>query len=252
MSFGSLLQAEEPSPVEVFNDAGPSRFVIVCDHAGRRLPQRLGTLGLAPELLDTHIAWDIGARGVALELGRLLDATVFLQRYSRLAIDCNRPLAAADSIARTSGGFSIAGNQGLTRADAQARAREIFEPYHSAIAASLAGRARYVLISIHSFTPELLGDVRPFHAGVLYEQDTRLAAPLLARLRQEPGLVIGDNQPYAASAQTDYAIIEYGEKRGAPYVELEVRQDLVSDAVGQRAWAERFARLLIACLPSVG
>ncbi|HXK19933.1 MAG TPA: N-formylglutamate amidohydrolase, partial [Polyangiaceae bacterium] len=161
-----------------------------------------------------------------------------------LVIDCNRPLSAPDSIPVNSGGIPIPGNEQLTPAQADARAQAIFGPYHARISALLARRTRYVLVTVHSFTPELYGEKRPFHAGVLYERDKRLATPMLSLLRQEPGLVVGDNEPYSASAATDYAIIEHGERRGAPYVELEVRQDLVTDDAGQSQWAERFARLL--------
>ena len=240
----ALLAPDESSPVEVVNADASAPFVLVCDHAGRALPRSLGTLGLSADELQAHIAWDIGAAGVARQLAAELEATLLLQRYSRLAIDCNRPLSAPDSIPVSSGGIAIPGNVGLSRAQSDERARAIFQPYHAAISSALEQRARYVLVSIHSFTPELFGVRRPLHAGVLYERDARLAAPLLDLLRQEPGLLVGDNQPYAASGATDYAIIEYGEKRGAPYVELEVRQDLVADDAGQRLWAARFARLL--------
>jgi predicted N-formylglutamate amidohydrolase len=239
-----LLEPDEPSPVELVGEDRSGPFVILCDHASRRLPRALGTLGLTQSELQTHIAWDIGAAGVARQLAQLLDAPLFLQSYSRLVIDCNRPLSAPDSIPTTSGGISIPGNERVTPAQAEARAQAIFGPYHSRISALLATRPRYFLVTLHSFTPELYGERRPFHAGVLYERDTRLAAPLLSLLRGEPGLVVGDNEPYRASAATDYAIIEHGERRRAPYVELEVRQDLVADAAGQTLWAERFARLL--------
>jgi len=244
MSHASLLEPDEPSPVEVYNATGRSPFVVVCDHAGHELPRALGTLGVPEEARLSHIAWDIGAAGVARRLGRELDAPVFLQRYSRLAIDCNRPLSARDSIPETSGGVAIPGNRALSRAAAEARAESIFGPYHSRISETLAHRSRYVLIAMHSFTPELFGVRRSFHAGVLYERDARLAAPLLALLREESGLIVGDNEPYAASAATDYAIIEHGERRGAPYVELEVRQDLVADEAGQEIWAKRLSRLI--------
>jgi predicted N-formylglutamate amidohydrolase len=239
-----LLEPDEPSAVEAVGEERSSAFVVVCDHAGRALPRALGTLGLSSTELETHIAWDIGAAGVARHLARELDAPLFLQRYSRLVIDCNRPLTAADSIPTQSGGTSIPGNQQLTAEHAEARARAVFGPYHERISGLLARRPRYVLISMHTFTPELFGVRRPFHTGVLYERDARLATPLLSLLRQEPDLVVGDNEPYRASAATDYAIIEHGERRGAPYVELEVRQDLVTDQAGQVLWAERFARLL--------
>lgn len=240
----ALLGEDEPEPIEVVHGDGAGPFAIVCDHAGRALPRALGTLGLAPHELASHIAWDIGAAGVARLLASELDAPAYLQRYSRLVIDCNRPLTAPDSIPSVSGGITIPGNQQLTAAAAASRAQAIFGPYHSTISEALAGRASYALIAMHTFTPELHGVRRPFHAGVLYHRDRRLAGPMLALLRQEPGLVVGDNEPYAASSATDYAIIEHAELRGAPYVELEVRQDLVADPAGQRAWAERLARLL--------
>jgi predicted N-formylglutamate amidohydrolase len=242
----ALLGPTEPWPVEIVRAGAAGRFVLVCDHAGRRLPSALGTLGLSPEDLQAHIAWDIGAAGVARYASAALDATLFLQRYSRLVIDCNRPLSAPDSIPTKSGGIAIPGNVQLSQQHAKERTRAIFSPYHEAIAGALQQRPPYVLVSVHSFTPELYGVRRPFHAGVLYARDARLATPLLELLRREPGLVVGDNEPYAASAATDYAIIEYGERRGAPYVELEVRQDLVADDAGQRSWGERFARLLLA------
>ncbi len=240
----SLLEPDEASPVEIaFADAaGP--FVVLCDHAGRQIPRALGTLGLSADELQQHIAWDIGAAAVARHLALALGAPLFLQRYSRLAIDCNRPLTAPDSIPAQTGGIAVPGNAQVSEVQAAERARAIFAPYHQAIAGALEQRPGYLLVTMHSFTPELYGVRRPFHAGVLYERDTRLAAPLLRLLRQEPDLVVGDNEPYAASAATDYAIMEYGERRAAPYVELEVRQDLVADDAGQRLWAERFARLL--------
>ena len=240
-----LLSPDEPAPVELLRPDAKSPFVLVCDHAGRRLPRALGNLGLASDALEAHIAWDIGAAEVARYMSAELDAALFVQRYSRLVIDCNRPLSAPDSIPEVSGGIPIPGNRGLSKDQAAERARAVFTPYHEAIHSFLAARPSYLLVSVHSFTPELYGKRRPFHAGVLYERDSRLAAPLLGLLRSEPDLVVGDNEPYAASAASDYAIMEYGERRGAPYVELEVRQDLVSEEQGQRRWAERFSRLLL-------
>lgn len=243
-----LLDADEPAPLERCCEQGRSRFVIVCDHAGRQLPRSLESLGLSAAELETHIAWDIGAEGVARRLATELDAPLFMQRYSRLAIDCNRPLVAPDSIAASSGGVFIPGNQALTAEARAERARALFFPYHDPITQALDERqARaesFALIAMHSFTPELRGEVRPFHTGVLYHRDTRLSAPLLAALRREPGLVVGDNQPYAASLETDYSIIEHGERRGMPYVEIEIRQDLIADERGQEHWASCFARLL--------
>ena len=132
-----LLDDDEPPSFEVEHRDGGSRFVIICDHAGRRLPRALGSLGLPPEDLQRHIAWDIGARGVALRLGAELDAFVACQRYSRLVIDCNRELGHPDSIATSSERTPIPGNRAISPEQAAARAREIFEPYHDQIRAEL-------------------------------------------------------------------------------------------------------------------
>jgi len=243
-----LLSADEGAPFEVLERDGPSSFFIVCDHAGRLIPRALGMLGLTDGDLARHIAWDIGAAGVARRLAAALGAHAVLQRYSRLVIDCNRPLSAPDSIAARSERTDVPGNRDVEAAAAQARAQAVFHPYHDEIRAALDRRAARgqptVLIAVHSFTPVYLDVPRAWHAGVLYHRDARLAHTLLAALRAGGELVVGDNQPYTASAHTDYSIIEHGERRGFPYVELEIRQDLIADEQGQTAWAQRLARLL--------
>lgn len=243
-----LLGEDEPPPFEVAGTGARSPFVVVCDHASARIPRKLGKLGLPDTELERHIAWDIGAAALARKLAQKLDAWLVLQNYSRLVIDCNRRLERPDSITQKSEDTVIAGNLELTPRDAARRAREIFEPYHARIRRELderaaAGRAS-ILLFAHTFTPVFRGVERSLHAGVLYHRDTRLALPLLTALRREAGLEIGDNQPYAATALTDYGIIVHGEERGLLPVELEVRQDLVSDEEGQAAWAERLARLI--------
>jgi len=244
----TLLGEDEPPAQEVAGRDGQSPFLFICDHAGRRLPRALGNLGLSDAELTMHIAWDIGARQVALRLGAALGAFVVCQRYSRLVIDCNRPLGAVDSIATISERILIPGNQGLAPRDAQARAREIFDPYHQQIRAELdrrsaAGRPS-ILVAVHSFTPVFLDVPRPWHAGVLFNRDARLAEPLLALLRAEGDLVVGCNQPYAANDLSDFSVVHHGEGRRIPHVELEIRQDLIADEAGQAAWAARLARLL--------
>jgi len=177
-----------------------------------------------------------------------LGAYTVCQRYSRLVIDCNRPLDAADSIVPRSDRTLIPGNQTVGPDAAQERAREIFHPYHDEIRRALdervaAGRPT-VLVAMHSFTPVFMDVARPWHVGVLYNRDARMATPLLGALRGEGDLVVGENEPYAAGDLTDYSIVEHGERRGLPYVEIEIRQDLIADGRGQETWADRLARLL--------
>ena len=239
----------DPPPFRVERPAGKSPFLITCDHAGRRLPARLGTLGLSERDLDRHIAWDLGVAGVARQLADQLDAVAILQTYSRLAIDANRPPGSPESILATSDGTAIPGNQGISTAEAERRAREIFHPYHDRIRAELDQRLRAgrntLLVSLHSFTPALGdGRARIWQVGVLHLRDTRLAHLLLDLLRQQPDLVVGDNEPYAASDATDYSIVEHGERRGLLHVEIELRQDLIADEPAQATWATRLAPLL--------
>jgi len=244
-----LLADDEPSPFSVDCEHGRSPFVLICDHAGRRIPRSLGTLGLSESELQRHIAWDIGARGVASQMAHALDAILIAQTYSRLVIDCNRPIGAPTSITPRSERTDIPGNQGISPEEASARASEIFVPYHARITAELDRRraigAPTLLISMHSFTPVFHEVARPWHIGMLYNRDTRLARVLLELIRTEGKWVVGDNEPYSVSDGTDYAIPIHGEQRGLPHVEIEVRQDLIADEAGQRKWAERLAGWLV-------
>jgi predicted N-formylglutamate amidohydrolase len=242
-----LLSGDGEVPFDVRGRHGRSPFFVICDHAGRLVPPTLGSLGLSEDELSTHIAWDIGAGDVARRLAEALDAFVVCQRYSRLVIDCNRPLTAIDSIAARSERTDIPGNRAVAPSDAEARAREIFRPYHDEIRRALDERAGRptILVAVHSFTPVFLNVPRPWHVGVLSNRDRRLAEPLLQVLREEGDLVVGDNEPYAVTDLSDYSIVQHGERRGLPHVELEIRQDLIDGEGGQSAWARRLARLLV-------
>ncbi len=217
------------------------------DHYGRAIPRILGDLGLPPGELTRHIAWDPGIAGVADALSKHLDAHLIAQRYSRLVIDCNRPPGAPSSIPAISEATVIPGNEGLARDAAQARRRQIFDPYHRRIAEIIRRRLRdsipTVLVSLHSFTPVYAGIARPWHIGTLYHRDTRLPPLLLILLREETDLVVGDNEPYAVSDETDYTIPVHGEARGLMNSGIEIRQDLIAGPAGQRQWADRLARI---------
>jgi predicted N-formylglutamate amidohydrolase len=244
----SLIGHDEPAAFQVVREQGRSTYFITCDHGGNLLPHALGTLGLRRLALERHIAWDIGAAALAGRLAHALDAYLIVQTYSRLAIDCNRLPQSPSSIVPISEWTPIPGNRHVSPADANARRREIFQPYHDCIERALevrkaSGRPT-ILVALHSFTPMFKGESRPWHVGVLYNRDARLAHILLALLRAESGLIVGDNQPYAVSDESDYAIPLYGERRGIPHVEIEIRQDLLADEASRIAWAQRLVRVL--------
>jgi predicted N-formylglutamate amidohydrolase len=242
-----LLGTADVPPVLEHNVAGSSPFLLTCDHYGRLIPQALGDLGLPHGELTRHIAWDIGIAGVAEALAKHLDAHLIAQRYSRLVIDCNRPPEAPSSIPAISEVTTIPGNEGLAQDAAEARRVQIFDPYHCRIAEVIDRRLRdrvpTVLVSLHSFTPVYAGVARPWHIGTLYHRDTRLPPLLLERLRREPDLVVGDNEPYAVSDETDYTIPVHGEARGLMNSGIEIRQNLIGDQAGEKQWAERLARI---------
>jgi len=243
-----LLAPDEPPAFEVIEDQRGSPFLITCDHAGKRLPRALGSLGLPESELSRHIAWDLGAAQVARALARELGAFAILQTYSRLVIDCNRPLDVPSSIPLISEHTVIPGNHDLSAEQKAERARAIFQPYHERIVSEFERRARdgqpSALIAMHSFTPTFKGDSRPWHAGMLYNRDARLGLALGELLRRDGELLVGDNEPYSVNDLSDYGVVVYGEKRGIPHVEIEIRQDLLADEAGQEAWAKRLARLL--------
>jgi predicted N-formylglutamate amidohydrolase len=247
-SISSLrLDDDEVPPVLEENAQGPSPFLFACDHYGRLIPRALGQLGLPDSEMTRHIAWDIGIAGVATTLARSMNAHLIAQPYSRLVIDCNRPPHAPSSIPIISDATTIPGNEGLTREAAAARRLLVFEPYHRRIDEAIDQRLREnrltILVSLHSFTPVYAGIARPWHIGTLYHHDKRLPPLLLRLLRAGGDLVVGDNEPYAVSDETDYTIPVHGEKRGLMNTGIEIRQDLIADPSGQQQWADRLARI---------
>jgi len=243
-----LLAPDEPPPVTVRNENGASPFVFVADHAGRLIPRALGDLGVAEAERARHISWDIGIAAAAELVADALDAVLIEQTYSRLVIDCNRTPGSQTSIPEISEDTPIAGNVGLSQSEKDDREREIFRPYHATIAATLdarhdAGRAT-ALVSLHSFTPVFKDAMRHWQVGIMHNRDPRFAHILMAHLGREDSLIVGNNEPYSLSDETDYTIPVHGERRGLHHVAIEIRQDLIEGVKGQREWAERLARLL--------
>ena len=246
-----MLNRDDPSPVFVANPNGRSPYLIIGDHAGRAIPAALGDLGLPPEVMDRHIAWDIGVAGLGDLLAGGLDACFIRQTYSRLVIDCNRGPESLEAAPAISDGTVIPANQALTPVDLAMRRREICDPYQAAIAAGLDARRdrgqATLLFSLHSFTPVFAGLVRSWRFGVLHRGDSALSKRMLALLRDRLGDAAGDNQPYAMDG-IDYTVPLHADARGLDYLELVVRQDLIGDEPGQRDIAAFLAPILRAAV----
>lgn len=248
---------DEYDAVERVPGAPGSALLLLCDHASNRVPPELGDLGLPPSEFERHIAYDIGMRGVTLALADKLGAPAVLSTTSRLVIDPNRGEDDPTLVMRLSDGAIVPGNARVDALEKRRRIERYYRPYHDAVAARLdamvdAGLTPAV-IALHSFTPAWKGVARPWRIGLLWDRDDRIAAPLLAALDAEGDLVVGDNEPYDGALKGD-TMHRHGTRRGFPHVLVEIRQDLVADAAGQEAWAERLARLLppVLARPEVG
>jgi predicted N-formylglutamate amidohydrolase len=241
-----LLSADERPVYEIREADGP--FVVVCEHASNRLPRALGSLGLGSNDLKRHIAWDPGAVEVAAGIAGRLEGSLVTQRFSRLAIDCNRDPSLPDAVATRSEDTAIPGNVGLSDAAKASRINEIWRPFHEALERLLTARREArratALVTVHSFTPVYRGVSRPWHVGIISTDERSLADSMLKGLRREAGLVVGDNEPYSAKDNVDYTIRRHGRDRGLPHVMIEVRNDLLATAAGQEEWAARLSRLL--------
>jgi len=239
----SLLMPGEPPAALVANATGGSPFVLVCDHASNRVPARLGTLGLDPARLAEHIGWDPGALAVARGLAAELDAPLVASGYSRLVIDCNRPLESPESIPEQSDGVPVPGNRGLSPQQRALRVDTLFRPYHDAIARLLDDRLQRptLLLSVHSFTPILAGKERPWHVGISARGDRRLARPLIRALAARQDVTVGDDEPYPIDDEHDFTLPASGEARSIPCAMIEIRQDGIAAAGGAAAWASRLA-----------
>ena len=244
----ALLGRDDPPLFTVENEGAHGPFLLVCDHAGRAVPKRLGDLGLPSSQFERHIAWDIGAGAMTSRLSEALGCWSIRQTYSRLVVDCNRDPNHAGFILASSDHTDIPGNHGLTDADRAARIADIHTPYHARIAMQVArekaqGR-RPALILVHSFTPRMDGLDRPWLYGVLHLGNSSLSDAMLTILRRALGEpLVGDNQPYSMD-DIDYTAPRHAIANGLDYLEIEVRQDLLADEAGQAEVAAFLAPLL--------
>lgn len=256
MSHHTLLavsSASEPEVFEILNPGGRTPILLVCDHASNHVPERYRNLGVDPELLrGNHVAWDIGAAPVTRRLAARFDCPAVLAGYSRLLIDPNRQPGDPTSIPPVSDGIAVPGNQDIDDAEAEHRLERFFWPYHHAVTNTLAQLWRHgpppALVSIHSFTPVFSGLHRPWHLGVMWNHDPRVAQPLIHWLgERNADLCVGNNQPYSGR-ETGFTVDHHAGAAGLPHVAVEIRQDLVEDAAGQARWATLLGNALEAVL----
>ncbi|MEM7444057.1 MAG: N-formylglutamate amidohydrolase [Pseudomonadota bacterium] len=232
-------------PLEVVNQQGQSAIVLLCEHAGRIIPTELGTLGLSESDRSSHIAWDIGARGLSLLLAERLDAVLAMQRYSRLVYDCNRDWGAPDESPEKVDFTFIPGNRGLSEAERRRRRNDIYAPFHDGVRRLIDERRQEgrpaVIVTIHSFTPVYEGRRRALDIGIVHDSDARLADIMLAAESRPSGLDIRRNEPYGPDRGVTHTLKVQAVALGLLNVMIEVRNELIADVDGQAKFAEHLA-----------
>jgi predicted N-formylglutamate amidohydrolase len=245
-----MTDGERNPVIAVENPEGSGPFVILCDHASNRIPKDFASSGFDPALLELHIAWDPGALAVARRLAAMLDAPLIWPDASRLLIDCNRPLDASSLIVAETERGPVEANRDLGREERSRRIATIHAPYHRAIDACLRRRAAAglgsAIVAIHSFTPIFFGRPRPWQIGIVFGDDRRLADLLIRELKSDPALTVGVNEPYAPSDNVYYTVERHSVPGRLPAAMVEIRNDEIGEESGQRRWADRLARILLA------
>jgi predicted N-formylglutamate amidohydrolase len=238
-----LLSAGEPGPFQVLNPLAETPVLLVCDHASCRFPKSLGDMGLDPFARRCHLAVDIGAGPLTERLAESLGVTAVLAQYSRLVMDCNRQLMDPSAHLEYGDGVLVPGNRNLHQADKDLRASTLYWPYHDALDKQVQRLSKLgpppAFIAIHSFTPVMNGEARPWEMGVLWDTDMSLRNIFLEDFRAA-GYFVGDNEPYSGKAPQDFTIDHHAEEIGLPHLGIEIRQDLIDDDEG----VEKIARLM--------
>lgn len=231
-----------PKSFETLNADSPSPFFLIADHASREIPAEYGSLGIDdPALLRRHVAWDIGIEDVTRRMAQKMEATAIFSTFSRLLVDANRYPDDPACMPKSSDGVVVPANQDVSEEDRKTRLDTFFHPYHDEITRlmekkTVAHEIPYVF-SMHSFTPVMDDFTRPWHVGVLWDKDERIAVPLLEILQKNPSLVVGDNQPYSAREPLGYTMNVHGTELNIPHVVIEIRQDLIDTHHGAEQWA---------------
>jgi predicted N-formylglutamate amidohydrolase len=255
LSSGELLFIQtnmsqtEFAPVELIEGSAGGGLLLIADHAMRHLPGKYGTLGLDSSEFERHIAYDIGVEPLTRALAGQLQCTAIMARFSRLLIDPNRGEDDPTLVRQLYDGSVITGNYPLAAEELSYRISGFYRPFRQAVRDAVAGMWEAageppLVISIHSFTPLMGGKARPWHVGVLWDADPRAAKPLIGMLDAEPGLIVGDNEPYDGALHGD-TLHEICTSQGLCNLLIEVRQDLISTPDGVAEWAERLAPMLV-------
>lgn len=237
------MNSIEPN-YQLFNQNCNSKFLLLCDHATNRIPEPISKnqLGLTKAQLDQHIAFDIGAKGTAIELSKNLTAPLITSNFSRLVIDPNRSPEDPTSIMQIYDGAIIRGNLDLSKAQLTYRRKNYYDAYHREISNFINNKRKErlapCLVSIHSFTPQLqLGATRPWHIGVLWDKDRRFSDLVINELTKYKEICVGKNKPYTGNLKGD-TLSKHGTSNNLLHVLIEIRNDLISDIVGQKKWAK--------------
>lgn len=229
----------QPPAFHLFNAPGKARALLICDHASNALPRGYGTLGIDPDKMFEHIAWDVGAAAVTRHLAQILDIPAILGGTSRLFVDLNRYPDDETAIAAFSDGTKVIGNADLSEAE-RAHRLSWHSQYHNEVERQvhrLTAETPPPLLFIHSFTPIIRDTRRPWHLGVLHDHQSPESDRLLAVLRRNGDITVGDNQPYAVNEPRSYSIYHHAISAGRPYVALEIRQDLIETEARAEEWA---------------
>ncbi|MCP5075404.1 MAG: N-formylglutamate amidohydrolase [Rhodobacteraceae bacterium] len=241
-------------PFHIIGEDRPARWLITCDHASNAIPPEVngGTLGLAPEDMARHIAWDPGAVGVSIALAEMLDAPAVLGNFSRLVIDPNRGEDDPTVLMKLYDGTIIPANRDACPEERERRLAAYHRPYHGALERMAARQENTVFVAIHSYTKQLRGrEERPWHIGVLHGKDARFAIPLIRRLEAEPDLCVGENEPYGGHLDGD-SVDRHAIRQGRVNVLIELRNDLIRTDEHQFNWARRLAPILQEVLDTTG
>ena len=231
--------------------ARTGRFVIVCEHGGKEIPVGMGDLGLTPDELESHVAWDPGAASVACEVAKQLDSPLVLQRYSRLIYDCNRPPTSDDAMRTVSETTQISGNQNLSSQEKLWRTEHIYEPFHASVDDELEKRDHPVLITVHSFTPIYHGNKRAVGVGILHDEDSRLADAMLANQKFDDGVIVARNDPYGPEDGVTHTLQLHTQGTDYLNVMVEIRNDLIDAKASQKHYADQLVETIKAAIKSL-